>query len=348
MQILVIGGTGFVGPHVVRRLVEGNHQVTVFHRGRTEADLPASVAHLHGDRARLDDVAGDLRRLAPEVVLDTRPLSEADARIVVAAMTGIAQRLVAISSVDVYRAFARLNRTEPGAPDPVPLTEEGPLRETLYPYREATPRPPADPMAWADDYDKILVERAVLGEPRLPGTVLRLPFVYGPGDRQHRLRPYVRRFDDGRPALLLGEAAARWRATRAAVENVAAAVSLAVVDDRAAGRVYNVGEADAPTEVDFARAVGRAAGWEGEVVTIPDDRLPPHLASPVDFAQPMVVDTGRIRRELGYSEPVSRDEWLRRAVAWERENRPTVDDPAAFDYAAEDAALAGRAKVDED
>jgi hypothetical protein len=53
-----------------------------------------------------------------------------------------------------------------------------------------------------------------------------------------------------------------------------------------------------------------------------------------------VVDTTRIREELGYTEPVSRDEALRRTVAWERAHPPEEVDPQAFDYAAEDALLA--------
>jgi nucleoside-diphosphate-sugar epimerase len=45
-------------------------------------------------------------------------------------------------------------------------------------------------MCRVEDYEKILVEREVMGHPRLPGTILRLPTVYGPGDSQHaQLRP---------------------------------------------------------------------------------------------------------------------------------------------------------------
>lgn len=342
MRVLVIGGTGFLGPHVVRRLVAAGHAVTVFHRGQREADLPAAVDHLHGDRARLADAAAEIRRRAPEVVLDMFAMGEADAKAVVTAVAGVARRLVAVSSMDVYRAYGRLHGTEPGPPEPVPFGEEAPLRERLFPYRDDVPWPADDPRrTFAHNYEKLLVERTAMGEPRFAGTVLRLPFVYGPGDAQHRLRAYVTRIDDGRRAILLGETEARWRGTRGYVENVAAAIALAVTDDRAAGRVYNVGEADAPTEAAFVRAVGRAAGWTGEVVAVPPDRLPAHLASPADFAQPMVADTGRIRRELGYAEPIPRDDWLRRAVEWERANPATERDPASFDYAAEDAALAG-------
>ena len=53
MNIFVIGGTRFVGPHVVRRLVDAGHNVTVFHRGETEADLPPAVCHIYGDRRDL-------------------------------------------------------------------------------------------------------------------------------------------------------------------------------------------------------------------------------------------------------------------------------------------------------
>ena len=47
MRVLVIGGTGITGPHVVRRLVEMGHEVTIFHRGQHEADLPPEVRHIH-------------------------------------------------------------------------------------------------------------------------------------------------------------------------------------------------------------------------------------------------------------------------------------------------------------
>ena len=41
MHILVIGGTNFMGPLVVRSLSEQGHEVTVFHRGQTQTDLPS-------------------------------------------------------------------------------------------------------------------------------------------------------------------------------------------------------------------------------------------------------------------------------------------------------------------
>ncbi len=340
MRVLILGGTGFIGPSVVTALARHGHEITVFHRGKTNADLPATVRHLLGDRSTLPGRRDEFARLAPEVVLDMRPMTEAEARLTVATFTGIARRSVTISSGDVYRAYGRLIATEPGPLEAMPLTEDAPLRERLFPYRGATPRAADDPQRWTDDYDKIPVERVVLGEPSLPGTVLRLPAVYGPRDGQHRLFEHLKRMDDGRPAILLDERLAAWRWMRGYVENIAEAIALAVSDDRAAGRVYNVAEEVALSESEWARRIGEAAAWHGAIVALPRERLPRHLLPDLDPAQDLTFDSSRIRAELGYREPVPLDDALRRAVEWERANPPAEFDAAKFDYAAEDAALA--------
>ena len=254
MRVLVIGGTGFMGPRVVRLLHEQGHTVTVFHRGKTEADLPKDVQHIHsGDVSNgveligwrthfLPKYANEFQHLAPDVVLDMTSSGEQDAQVVVDTFRGTTSRLVEISSGDVYRAYGRVLRTEPGPPDPVPLTEESPLREKLYPYREETLRNQNDPLPVKDFYEKILVEQIVMNAPELSGTVLRLPAVYGPNDAQHRLFEFLKRMDDRRSVILLEEVSAHWRWTRGYVENVAFAIALAVTDKRAAGRIYNVGE----------------------------------------------------------------------------------------------------------
>ena len=329
MRILVIGGTNFIGPHLVRRLAELGHEVALFHRGQTQAELPASVRHVLGDRHQLAEHRDAFRRLSPEIVVDMIAYTREDADGLVATFRGLARRIVVLSSGDVYRAHGRLIGTEPGPVEPTPLTEDAPLRAVGFPYRSQA-RGPDD---FVYSYDKIPVEQTVRAEPALPATVLRLPMVYGPGDYQHRLYPYLRRMDDGRRAILLDEGLARWRCTRGYVEDVAAAIALAAGDDRAAGRVHNVGEAVALTEADWVRAIGEAAGWQGQVVTVPAGRLP----VPGDMRQDIVTDTRRIREELGYRENGTLADRLRQAVAWERPNPPA--EPPAFDYPAEDRLL---------
>jgi nucleoside-diphosphate-sugar epimerase len=338
MRVLVIGGTNFIGPHVVTVLHQQGHEVTVYHRGVHEPDLPPAVRHIHSSRASLPVLhfPSSLSDPAPDVVLHMFPVGEDDARATVARFIGVARRLVALSSGDVYRAYGRLLGTEPGPPEPVPLDENAPLRETLFPYRSAA----AGPSDWTYHYEKILAERAFLGS-RLPTTVLRLPAVYGPGDPHHRFRPYVKRMDDQRPAILLEEAQATWRWTHGYVEDVARAIALAVSDERGAGQVYNIGEATVPTMAERVRKVGELSGWKGTVVSVSSDRLPAHLRTPYQPRQDLVVETSRVRRELGFREAVPTDEGLLRTIEWERAHPPETREPGAAEYAAEDAALQG-------
>jgi nucleoside-diphosphate-sugar epimerase len=270
------------------------------------------------------------------------PFTGSDAQEVLGMFKGRARRVVAISSQDVYRAYGRLIGTEPGEPDPLPLSEDAPLRERLYPYRGEQPRPEDDPQRWMDDYDKIPAEQIFLGDPALPGTILRLPMVYGPRDDQHRFFATLKRMDDGRPANLLEEGIARWRWTRGYVENVAAAIALAVTNERAAGRIYNVGEPDTLTMAEWVRTIGELVGWNGQVIVLPKGDMPAHLVNKLNTQQQLITDTSRIRQELSYTELITRVEALRRTIAWERANPPEPLDAAQYDYAAEDAALRRR------
>jgi len=338
VRVLVIGGTGFIGRFVTTLLHRAGHDVAVFHRGTSGAELPREVRQIRGDRHRLTGSRAGLRELAPDVVIDMIASSAAHARDLVQTFRDVARRVVVVSSMDVYRAAAVLHRLDDGPLEPVPLTEDSALRATTQTYPAAPIRLLQSLFGWLDDgYDKVAVERAVQGDLALPATILRLPMVYGPGDSLHRFHPVLKRIADGRPIIPFEERTARWRSPRGYVENVAAAIILAATDERAAGRVYNVGEPDALSEREWTRLIADAAGWRGRLVTVPRERAPAHLVSPANLDQHWVADTSRIRSELGYREPVPRSEGIRRSVEWERAHPPAGWDPAQFDYAAEDA-----------
>src|SRR5580658_9089148 len=298
MKILVIGGTGFIGPHLVRELARMGHSVTIFHRGSTQANLPAES--ILGERR-------DLAALRPkaDVVVDLILSSGAQAQSLMDAFRGVAERVVVASSMDVYRACGVLHGSEEGPLEPVPLTENSQLRTKLQTYPPAQVKMLQKLFGWIDDeYDKIPAERYILGNPELPGTVLRLPMIYGPGDHLCRFHPVLKRIDDGRRSILFEEGWARWRSPRGYVENVAAALALAAVSPEAAGRIYNVAETPAFSELEWAGKIAAATGWDGEFVTLPKERMPAHLVQPGNAAQHWEADSSRIRRELGYREPV--------------------------------------------
>jgi nucleoside-diphosphate-sugar epimerase len=125
------------------------------------------------------------------------------------------------------------------------------------------------------------------------------------------------------------------------VEDVAWAVALAATDERAAGRIFNVGDPENFTELEWRQQIAEAAGWNGGFMVMPDDRAPQHVRTLGNLRQHWSADSSRIRNELGYRERAPRAEALRRTIEWERAHPPAAVNPAEYDYAAEDAAISG-------
>ena len=337
MKILVIGGTGFIGPFAIQRLQQAGHDISVFHRGKTSA--PEGVKQIIGDRNRLSDYCDMVAREKFDLVIDFVVSSERQARQLMETLRGITGRVVVLSSMDVYRAMGVLRKTEPGPLQEVPLTEESELRTRPH-YSPEEIKAMHAILPWLDeDYEKIAVEHALLNNQDPRATILRLPMIYGPGDYIHRFHPFLKRMDDGRPCILFAEDVAAWRTPRGYVEDVAAGIALAATLDRAAGRVYNIGEAECFSELDWAKKIAAATAWKGEFVVLPREKTPPHLVWPYNTAQHLAVSSARIREELGYCEMTAQAEAFQRTIAWERAHPPQrVGIP--FNYQAEDEAVA--------
>ena len=120
---------------------------------------------------------------------------------------------------------------------------------------------------------------------------------------------------------------------------MAFAIALAATDERAIGKVYNLGETATPTTRERIYRLGHAANWSAGVITLSRAQLPAHLRQPYEPKQDLVMDSRRIRYELGFAEPLTENEGLRRTIEWERANPPTAGDPTPSDYAEEDAVI---------
>ena len=324
MRVFLIGGTGFVGPALVEQLLQRGHEVTLLHRGQTH-DVRTTDAI--GDRNDVTKLSEAIESAVPNVVVDMIPFTARDAETVQQACNDSVERVVALSSIDVYLAYGRIKKTELGPPQLTPMTEESELRQTDEPE--------------GPESDKISVERSYLGNASLPATILRLPAFYGARDKYRRLRDYLKRMDDGRDSILLGDSIAPWKFSRGYVDNVAHAIVLAVENASVAGEIYNVAEPQAMTELEFVQAIGRAAEWQGDVKVIPDSQLPEYLQPKADFSQDWDVDSSKIRSQIGYSEIVEIDDAIRRSIQWERDNPPDVE-PFEIDYEQEDRAIQAR------
>ncbi|MGH7942985.1 MAG: NAD-dependent epimerase/dehydratase family protein, partial [Limisphaerales bacterium] len=274
MRILVIGGTRFIGPCVVRRLVELGHDVMVFSRNANFQCLPHGIWHIWENREALRSFRQEFVKWAPDAVLDMCAYTEAQAREAIATFKGVCGRIILISSSDVYHGWDRFFlKTGTSALEPAPFAEDAPLRKKFYP-RRAQAKGPSDPDF---NYEKILVERMMSSDRALPCTILRLAAVYGPRDFRRRLLDIVKRMADERPFILMEAARAKWMWTWGYVENVASAIALAAVDARAKNQVYNVGERSSLTREEWVLRVGRVMGWRGRIIFLDADQMPRHL-----------------------------------------------------------------------
>src|SRR5437879_13813209 len=123
MKCLIIGGTGVISRPLVRELQKRQHKVAVFHRGRTPASFKG-VEIILGDRKNLEQYREDFQRFAPDTVIHMILSSGRHAEALMRTVRGIARRVVALSSLDVYRAFGLFIGTESGPFQAVALHEQ--------------------------------------------------------------------------------------------------------------------------------------------------------------------------------------------------------------------------------
>lgn len=164
MNILVLGGTGFIGPHMVREALRRGHNVTLFNRGRTNNKLFPDLETIKGDRA------GDLEGLEGrrwDAVVDNSGYMPQHVRHSASLLSDYIGHYIFISTISVYESYA------------LPNNEESAL---------ATIEDVPEEFSW-DNYGalKVLCERWAaeeIGDDRF--TVMRPTYICGPGDHTDR------------------------------------------------------------------------------------------------------------------------------------------------------------------
>lgn len=184
MKILVLGGTGFIGPHIVRHAMERGHEVTLFNRGRSNTGLFPGLKKLTGDR---DGDLDSLKKGEWDLVLDN---------------TGFVPRHVRDSAELLKDRVGRYLFTSTGS---VYDTTTG-----LYPWA-----PDSKVIPWSDPDSedvgqhygefKAQCERIVKDVYVDRATVVRPTYIAGPGDSTQRFTWWVDRVFRGGNVLAPGD-----------------------------------------------------------------------------------------------------------------------------------------------
>ncbi len=297
MQILVTGGSGFIGRHVVDELSAAGHQVTTLHRGAPLAEREAGgpgPRHLH-----LDVLSGEARQAA----------SRTDAVVHLAGRGDVQasyREPVAYSRLNALGTLNVLDGARERSAHVVMASTQRVYRPTEHRISEDAPLAPTDPYA----YSKLVAEqwcRMYAEQLATPTTVVRLFSVYGPGqvgqgtsgvvsiflERARRGEPLTVHADQQRDLTWVGDVA---RGIRLAVESPPSA--------EAPARVYNLATGVGTTLHELAQAVCAATGSRSEIVP------PTGRSEEAD----RVADIARARTELGYEPAVTVADGLARLV----------------------------------
>jgi 2'-hydroxyisoflavone reductase len=183
LRVLILGGTGFIGPHFVAALSARGHSLTLFNRGKRNPETRAGVEQLVGDRAgQLDALKGR----DWDVVIDNSGYTPREVKLTADLLRDHVQQYIFISSIAVYADFS------------VPGIDED--------YKLAQLKDPAVEVVDDDTYGglKVLCEQVVEQAYGARATVIRPTYVAGPGDTTDRFTYWVVRAARGGEMLAPG------------------------------------------------------------------------------------------------------------------------------------------------
>jgi len=310
LNILVIGGSGFISRRLVDMLVERGHSVTAFTRGKSGVDpgLRKRVTWVHGDRGSRGDIESLGRGSTFDVVYDMIAYEGAQSQEVARVFRRRVGRFIHCSTVSVYMVAARVR---------CPVTEDqdqGPLMEYF----------PRNPFGMEYGIRKRECERVLWeahDERLFPVSMLRPIYVSGPGDPASRDWFWIERILDGGPLLVPGSGDIAFQ--QVFVEDVASMFAELPERPVAVGKAYNIAGEEIFSLNDYLHFLGELVGrpvalahMEQRAFDALDFSMSPQGdVFTFNVRRTAVFSLDRIKRDLGYRPTPFRD-YMKRTIDW--------------------------------
>lgn len=183
LKVLILGGTGFIGPHFVHALTEAGHTVTLFNRGKRDPDAKQGVEQLLGDR---NDNLKALEGRDWDVVIDNSGYTPGQVKLSTDLLRGHAKQYIFISSIAVYDDFQNPPILENHKLAPIGDLPQDKLGDNNYGAL------------------KVLCEKVVQDAFGKRATVIRPTYICGPGDVSDRFTYWPFRVSQGGEMLAPG------------------------------------------------------------------------------------------------------------------------------------------------
>lgn len=193
MKLLILGGTGFIGPPMVQYAVDRGHEVTIFTRGNSRSDVPG-VEHLVGDRA--NDLES-LKGRTWDAVLDNNARDYRWVQLTTELLKDKVDQYLFVSSISAYAGEATGYEYMDTPWSKPPITTKSPL---------AMP-PEGFKMGDELEYGPTKAMSEKIAHEAFPGraTIVRPGFIVGPGDPSDRFTYWPVRIDKGGEVLAPGD-----------------------------------------------------------------------------------------------------------------------------------------------
>jgi 2'-hydroxyisoflavone reductase len=254
LRILILGGTGFLGPHLVANAVARGHGLTLFNRGKTHPELFPDLEKLRGDR---DGKLEALKGRKWDAVIDTSGYVPRIVKLSADLLAPEVKQYVFISSISVYP-----DDVKPGA------NESAPVQELKEPGSEDVRK----------HYGALKASCEKAAEQAMPGraTSIRPGLIVGPGDPTDRYTYWPARIDRGGEALApgAGEDPVQYVDAR----DLAAFVVHAI-EDGATGTFNATGPEKTLTMKRLLESVRKAASNPASLTWVPEKFLEEHKVS---------------------------------------------------------------------
>jgi nucleoside-diphosphate-sugar epimerase len=294
MNILVIGGSSFIGWRLVNVLSSSGHSVTVINRGNHRRTYPSNVVHKVADRHDESHLAAALGNLRFDVAFDMCGFTEGDMPPVMRSLDGRVGKYVFISTAATY--------VEPLV---MPIPEE--FTQGVHGI-------------WGQyGAGKLACERALLSafeQTRFPSVVVRPSYVYGIGNSINRETFLFDRISKGRTILVPSDGEAVIQLGE--VGDLCQALLLLAEKPGGSGECYNVSGAELITLKALVRLVASIMGSEYEIMTVEPKRygFTDRELFPFDNSS-YFTSSRKFSEEFGWYPKVSLRDGLEAAyVAW--------------------------------
>lgn len=313
MNVLIIGVNGFLGRAIASRSASLGHRV--FGMSRTSMATPdVAGTYVVGNRHDPECIAKAVVENNIDAVVDVIAMTLPDTKALITRLDGFVSQYVMLSSSDVYRNYELLHRKAEGTPTFCAVDERSTLRRTRYPYRQKVPREDGASDKYLDDYDKIPIEEAVI-KLSIDWTILRLPMVYGPGDKQRRFRWAIEPMVKGVKQLSIPKAWGEFQTTYGYVHNVAAAIAATIGHPAAARQIFNIAEESPTNHFEWMSRIACATNWRGEIDVTEDPSHPlARRFAGLDLTVPFKIDSGKHRAQIGACDAYSVEKGLEDTV----------------------------------